>query len=729
MADIPLTISHLASPDGTTPDALGNSDATAKTQQGDKDQAQADVEEVNNDYTRMRSDRRPLEAQWFFNASLIRGLSNTRWNPVLNMLEQRRGPSHKSTDTINIVLPKVKAKLSKFLKSRALPVVQPASTDHEDIMNAKATTKVLEYLWERLQLEEKYEEALLWAMQTGKSFWWFYWNEKAVAAVRDQPDIMGKQPIYDVPLGDVGVDLGTAFEMLVDDPGITKVQNQKKIIRAKTRLVKDVEAQFKLQPGDLEGEVKEGDLFQYQRQIAQLGAKASTGMASLRSGQDKDDKSTYIVVKEHFTAPNDQYPKGCYKVVAGTKLLNKIEELPHGLADRVNPFPVVEFSDNLTAGQFWPTTMVEQLTGIQLQYTRVRRGLDENLKLHQHPKIFVPMQAKVHKNAWTSASGEKIPINWQPGMPPPNQWVVTPPNIASDTWRAIDLLRTESDLVTNLYPASIGGQGATSGFDTSLLQEAADSVHAPDIRRNELALRDGAYIMRRIIKLGYDVQRLIAIVGRDKAPDVFEFSQEQVDEHANIIIDTGSSLPLQKHARIEAILKLDERQAFGPPGDPTRNRKLLKLLDLGSQEEDAAMVGRSEEHARLENLSFTRGEPVEDPMPWENHDVEYEVHTDLLQSPEIKSWTPDKRTALVRHTILHVKWKNPQNAMQLAAVFGMQDVIQEIQQTMALQQSVAQPPAPGPSQPGGPPQGASPAVPQQGPPAQAGGQPAPQAAA
>jgi hypothetical protein len=46
------------------------------------------------------------------------------------------------------------------------------------------------------------------------------------------------------------------------------------------------------------------------------------------------------------------------------------------------------------------------------------------------------------------------------------------------------------------------------------------------------------------------------------------------------------------------------------------------------------MVTRDDDHARLENLAFGRGEPVEDPMPWENHDVEYDIHTDLLKSPK-----------------------------------------------------------------------------------------------
>jgi hypothetical protein len=265
----------------------------------------------------------------------------------------------------------------------------------------------------------------------------------------------------------------------------------------------------------------------------------------------------------------------------------------------------------------------------------------------------------------------------------------------------MDIIRNELDIITNIYPASMGAGGATSGFDTNLLQEAADSVHAPDIRRNELALREAAFKIRRIIKQGYDIPRLISIVGRDKSPEVFEFSADQIDEHANIRIDTGSALPDMKSARLDAILKLDERQTFGPPGDPKRNRTILRMLDLGSMHEAVDLMGAAEDHARLENLAFTKFEPVEDPMPWEDHDAEYEIHTNLLQSPEIKSWPPEQRVALIRHTILHVKWKNPQSALQLAMVFQLQDVVQDVQHLMALQ-AQTMPPAP-PQGPGGPP--------------------------
>jgi hypothetical protein len=706
MAD--LTISQLVG-SGAVPEQAGESYTTpgVNPKAASESDAKA-VAYVNKFYQTRRAERKAYEATWFMNAALIRGLSNTRWNPVLNTLESRKVPAHRSRDTINIVLPKVKAKLSKFLKSRAYPIVRAATTDQEDILNASATTKVLEAKWEFLQLEELYEEVLLESMQTGKAFWWFRWKETAMAQVREPAGLTTKETVHDLPLGDVDVEMGPAWEFLPSDLGIARLAKQPEIMRIKARKIVDVELMFPniIRKGSLKGEFKENELFQYQRQIAQLGS--SNAGATNRFGSDDDDENTCVVVKELFTAPCGSYPKGRYRVVVNDQLLHNEDELPYALHNATNPYPCVEFSDGMTAGQFWPTTMVEQLGPIQGQRTRIRNRLDEHGKLNLNPKIFVPKQAGMHPDSWNNEAGEKIPINWQPGMPPPSQWVVQPGNISNDTWRILEALDKEADVTTNLYPAAMGASGATSGFDTNLLQEAADSVHAPDIRRNELALKNAAFILRRIIKMGYDIPRLVSYIGRDKQPEAFEFSQEQIDEHANIYFEAGSSLPTQKHARIEAILKLDERQVFGPPGDPQRNRALLRMMDLGSHDQADSLTQRDENRARLENMAFTRNLPVEDPMPWENHDVEYEVHSDLLKSDQIHQWAPEQRLALVRHLILHVKWKNPQNALQLAAVFGLQDVILEIQQTMMVQQQFSQPPVAA----GAPPQEAPPSPPQ-----------------
>lgn len=712
MADTGLTISQLVGTNSQAPDVIGHSDATPSVKLPTPDDVAADVQYVNDFYASRRKERRPYEAVWFQNAALIRGLANTQWNPQLNSLVSRKTPNHRSRDSINVVLPKVKAKLSKFLKNRVTWVVRTASDDYDDILDAQASTKALAYQHKRLQVEESYEEVLLSAMQTGKAFWWFYWDERATAQFVEPAGLTTPEQVHDLALGDVGLEVGSAFEVLPSDLAITRMAKQPEMMRVKARKIEDAEALFPDLKGKLTGEFQEHDLFQYQRQIAQLGA-AYTG--NYRSDErNKDGKPTHVAVKELFTAPCAAYPQGCYRVVIGQNLAKKVMELPYGLSNRANPYPGVEFSDGLTAGQFWPTTLVEQLAGVQNQRNRLRNRLDEHTKLVAQPKMFVPKQAGLPEGFLNSEAGQQIPINWQPGMPPPQQWVLNPPPISADVYNQLNLTERESDLISNLYPASVGGDNANSGFETNLLQEAADSVHAPDIRRNELALEDAGYKIRRLMKLGYDVPRLIKVIGQDHQAEAFEFSASQIDEHADIVVEAGSGLPQQKHARIEAVLKMDERQLFGPPGDPTRNRRMLRMMDLGSTDEMSNLLERDENRARLENLQFIKNQPVEDPMPWENHDVEYEIHTDLLKSQIIKSWPPEQRKALVRHTILHVKWKNPVNALQLAAVFGLQDVVAEIQQTMMIEQQAQaltpQAQAPAQGQPPATPQGGAPAA-------------------
>lgn len=675
---------------------------------------------VDAKYSQWRSDRRPYEVQWFVNAALIRGLHASKFNPITNQLETAPSPAHRSNDALNLILPKVKAKLSKMLKSRAIPVVVAASADYDDVLNAQGTTKALEYQWQRLTLEAKYEEVILLTMVFGKAFWWIFWDEKARAMVKED-QVIGKPMIHDIPLGDVGVEVDDAFSLLVADMGVMRLNQQPEIMRVKARPVRDAEALFDKPKGFLTPDVKESELFQYQRQIAALGARATTGFGMRGAGRGADEQPTHVIVKELFVASCAEYPEGRYIVVASGKILHSADFLPYNLGTTTMPFPAIEFCDTLSPGQFWPTTMVEQLATPQRRYNRMLNQLDEELKLHTHPWCFVPKQAQIHPDAFGSEAGQKIPFNFQPGMPPPDQWIVRPGAINQDIYRVVDMTMQHFDIMSNLYPAAIGAAGATSGFDTNLLQEAADSVHAPDIRRNDLGLREAAFKIRRVMKMGWDIPRLVSVMGRDKAPEAYEFHNSQIDEHANIVIDTGSALSDMKAARLEQILKLDERQAFGPPGDPTRNRKLMRMLDMGSYAEQTDLIDAAEDHARLENLAFTRGEPVEDPMPWENHDVEYEIHTAKLQSPDIKTWPPVQRAQLIAHTIYHVMWKNPQHALMLATTFGMQDVIARIQQFMMMQAQLAAPP-PAPQPDGGTPPEQAP----QSQPAQA-QQPEPQA--
>lgn len=673
------------------------------------------VTEVEAFYNSGRQQRRPYEIQWFLNASFIRGQHQVKWNPIQSRLESRKTPNHRSKNTINRILPKVRARLAKFTKTRPLPIVVPANTDRQSVMDAKATEKVLDYQWRRMGMETKYEDVLLWAMTTGKSFWWIRWDKDILGRVQmPGPEFGGDNSIAEIPLGDVVIEIGTAFEMLVADPGVPRVADQEKIMRVKTRPVAEVEKRYGLTPGTLEPDANVTDLFQYQKQIAEIGARTIAGY--FVEGSEKTQKGlTHVVVKELFARPCAEYPKGRYVVVAGGKCLKNEEELPYDFGGASpNPYPVIEFTDTMTAGQFWPTTLVEQLIGIQKEYNDLRNKISEQLKLQMHPKFLVPKQANLAPNAYNSEAGEKIEFTFIPGMPIPS--FLQAPRTSDDTWRVLDIIKIEFDDLTSIYPASVGGQGdnGESGFQTNLLQEASDSVHAPDIRRNELAVEETAFKVRRLMSQGYDIPRLVSIVGRNHQPDVFEFSQDNIDEHAHVIVQAGSALPTLKAARAKMIMEMHGAMLFGDPNDPATKRRVLGMLEIGGIEDATDIIKRDEDQARLENLEVSKGQPLEPPMPWENHTVHYESHTDTLKSPDLKTWPPAQRDELVRHVILHARFINPQNALMLAQQFGYTDLAQQIMPMVAASQA---PPG------GTPPQGASGPPPQGGPP----GAPPPQA--
>lgn len=689
----------------------GKSDSTPSL-----DKAQA-VALVNGYYQQWRQDRRPYETQWFLNAAFVRGQQYVKWNPVLNKLENRKTPSHRQKVPINRILPKVRARLAKWVKNRPRPQVLPANTDRQSILDAKATEKTLDYQWRRQALETKYEDVLMQAMVTGKSFWWLRWNPDAVGRVQDvSPEEGGSGEVLELPLGDIEIEVGSAFEILVADPGVTRIADQPMIMRIKARDTADVEQRHSLPAGSVKGDTQNADLFQFQKQIAEIGSKNISGF-SLSDRSKDDEHFPLVIVKELFIRPTVRYPKGRYIVVAGDTLLKDIPELPYDFGPQAhNPYPVVEFIDTLTPGQFWPTTMVEQLIGIQKEYNDLRNKGREQLSLTMHPKLLIPKQANLSSNAYNSEAGEKIEFHYIPGMPLPT--FLQPPTVSPDTYRMIELVKMEFDELTLIYPASVGGAGdnGESGFQTNLLQEASDSVHAPDIRRNELAIEEVALKMRRFMVMGYDIPRLISIVGKGHQPEVYEFSQDNIDEHAHVIVQAGSALPTLKAARAKMIMEMHGATLFGDPNDPATKRRVLSMLEIGGIEDATDMLKRDEDQSHLENLDVTKGNALEPPMPWENHQIHYEFHTDLLKSSEIKSWTPEQRDELVRHVILHARFINPTNAMMLAQQFGYTDLA-------AMIAPMIQPPAPPPGADGppqgpeaGPPSGPPPEQPPAGPP-------------
>ena len=657
---------------------------------------------VSGCYDRARSTRRAYEGQWYLNAAFIRGQHWVEWDNHSRTLTAEVAPQRRIRRTWNLVLPKVRARQAKFQKNRAKPEVKPATSDIKDILNSRMTTKALDYSWRNLGLEQTYASALGWSMRTGHGLWWIRWDPSLMARVKYKDPETGEEKVEDAQLGDVAVEPSGAFELLPGDPMIETIGRQPWIIRERTRPLSWIAQRYEAGKFVMsEGKDQGGS--GYDRQISQLSPSALSGIGGGGSPEGRDDKDPVSIVKEFFQAPTAKFPKGRQIIWSNGVLLKTQAELPYQMWDmRSNPYPVVDFIDLDTVGQFWNSTLVEQYIGPNRQYNRIRSRLEEHLKLMMSGKILVARQHNVPKSAWNSSMGEIIEYQAHPNIPPPSIW--TPPPVVADTWRVLDKLTEEIDTISGIHPSSEGAVGsATSGFQTNLLQEATDAVHAPDVRRHELAIEEAAFKIRRIMKLMYDIPRLISITSSDSQVEAFEFSAAEIDDHADIVVQAGSALPDLKGAKIQMALELRGSGIFGDTADPEVNRKVLNMLDIGDLGSVYATARRDEERARLENIDFEEGRIPDIPLFCDNHDIHSRVHTDELKSSTFKQWTEEAQSGFIDHILWHATYINPPAAAQIAAIYGHEAPM------------LPQPPAP-PVQPGmeqGPPPPAPP--PNQGP--------------
>ncbi len=632
---------------------------------------QALIAEVRADFDEWSRLKRPFEGNWYLNAAFLRGEQNAVFNSAQGRLITPQTPSYRVKPRINRIMPKVRGRNAKFFKNRPKPVVVPASTERKDILDARCTEKAILYTWARQRMEEKHKDARSWATIGAKGFWWIRWNEALEARVV-QKDAVGKPQAQTLALGDVEIEVGSPFEVFVADPAQPRIGRQPKIIRARLRARKDIQARYPLLEKVANAQVGANDSpVRIPDRIAQLNPSIATGF-NVASAKDTHEKMVLVI--EHFTAPCAEYPKGRYAVVVGEELAKVTDELPYQLYDHpYNPYPCVEFRDTLSAGQFWNTTIVEQLIDLQREYNEVRGLIRENLRAVSRPKIIVYKQHNLAEGAYTSQAGEVLELNWVPSLPPPQ--ILQAANVANDCWNILALISKEFDDLTQIYPSAEGKAGtATSGYQTMLLQESADGVHAPDIREDELAIEEAGWKIRRLMKLMYDVPRLISILGPNSAPEVMEFHQNQIDEFAEVRIQAGSMLPDMKAARVQTIQEMFKAGLFGNPQDPQVRRRVLEMVELGGMDVVSEDERRDTDEAQQENYALQQAQAILAAQFYEDHITHIFVHQNALKSSEWIKGDPQQRAALIAHLITHYDFVNPQLAFGLRQQFNMQQL-------------------------------------------------------
>ena len=587
------------------------------------------VEDRWNDRDRFRQ---TFERQWYINIAQYLGLQYHSYNDLAGKLYLPKAPAWRVRLVCNRLMPIVRKIVSKILRQRPIWTVLPATGEVEDQIRAIVGTKILQYYWRWLDMDQLLVDSLTWLGTTGNVFLQCVWDSTKGAEIAIEPQEMAMLPPalqrfakQGVNLGDVAVSLVTPFE-IDPDPDCTQFTEATHAMQSKATDVEWIKDRYNvtIEP-DYSGEDVLGRY--YEKKLATIAGPSIFG--GVKANAEESNKT---LLHSLWVNPTKRYQHGRLAVVAGGKLL-QVGDLPNSYYR----IPFIHLREIPVPGRFWGTCALEQCIPLQAEYNRGRSSWVECRNLMSKPKWLVPRGSGIQATALTSEPGEVV--EYTPGFKP-EAW--SPPPMPDYVRQLLEyaLKDIEDSSAQHEVTNARAPSRVRSGVAIATLQEQDDTMLAPLFMTFEKTLsKIGSWILQ-LVAQNVTERRLVKIVGKDheidtlvfKGKDLIGTHQEPGINYFDVETQMGSQLPMSRASRVQYLIDLVREGILDKVQD---KRKILQMLELGTEEPFINDANLDRQEARRENGQMLQGIMIE-PQPWNDDLIHAEEHRRFQKNPNFQ---------------------------------------------------------------------------------------------
>ena len=634
--------------------------------------------------------REVMERQWKLNLSFYKGKQYVFYNRRSRRIESLPTddgdkPRYRVRMVANQIAPHSISLLSRLTKTKPTFFATPASSSYEAIKATEVAETLLEFWWDKLNLAEKREEAILWGIICGNGFWKVSWDTSVGSSIKVMVSPDGKpilSPVMEhffkhelaksgidprdfekeVFEGEIRVDILAPFDVLLDDTA---------------QVFEDCKYAFCMHPMSPK-EIKT-------RYGADLKANAinkypdETLPNSYMTGSNKTKENVRIVYYGYFI-PTADNPEGRYVVfVKNPDIVLYDSPWPY-------PFkmlPLVKFAGMRIPGQLYDTSVVEQAIPLQKELNRTLSQMIEYKNLTLKPQMLAPVGSL--RQRMTDEPGAIFEYNPVAGKVPEAIPIPGLPGYVTQHLQDMGQRLKEVFGLTELMQGTVP-PNVEAGVAIDLLQEAATDRLAPQILMMEKALERAGNLMLNLAQKYYTEPRLMMLSGgAGSKPRVQQFEHADVLSGVQIKVEAGSGLPRTragKQARVFQMLNMGLIT-------PSKAYKYLDLADFKNlqaqfqADEDQAMrehdkliegmiinvaaanVAQAQMMNQMQNPEFDpeTGVPVQmdpamlqqsmdaglQPLTFENKVTHLETHGAYMKSQEFELLPPDIQARFYKH--------------------------------------------------------------------------------
>lgn len=608
-----------------------------------------------------------------------------------------------------------RAAISKLIKQRPTNEVVAPSNDSEDLESAKLGSAILEHLHRSLKQSAKNKRGIGWLLCTGNSAKRVFWDKTAgrvlpLTVPVEQPgptESEDAQPqLVDCPCDEEGNpylledgvtpdlehepimqpegDVGLVVESMLAvrfDPDAESIDDAEEVWIARLWPKAKVMETFGLTEDELDATMDD-ELEQYTNLHSAAAAGADDILGIGLGVSQEEAKGQLYLVLEYYAKQCDEYEEGRHWVQVGKTLVGDEEPLPEGFWP-----PIVITQDTPIPGQLHAIGLIPQVVPLNEKYNYLDgKILEHGVTMSMGGIWFV---APEDKGMTISTDPGQVKVSKAYGAygRPPVQakMEALPEPVYEERNRILEMVQFIAG--TNDIGVGQKPEGVSSGRGFLVLQEVVDSLLMPTLLAFEEAEEEVARRCLVLVQRHYRDERTIKIRGENGKWEIRSFKGSDLVDGLDVRVQTGSSFPWSKSAKMDTALSLLEKLpelALNNQGQPDPV-KVQKILDVGGigvfQSEgdpDAQEVER--EHSMFEAFNPDKG-VMELPQLgfWQTHPVHLERHFDFIKQSymRITRWHPMAQQAFLDHCM----------------------------QTMAAVQQIAAQMAPAPAAPdaGGPP--------------------------
>ena len=628
--------------------------------------------------------RELLERQWKLNLAFFKGKQYVFYNRRSRRIESMPTddgdkPRYRVRLVANQIAPHTMSLLSRLTKTKPTFFATPGQASYEAIKATEVAETLLDFWWDKFNLSEKREEAILWGIICGNGFWKVSWDTSVGSSIklminpdgqpilsplvehffRDELEKSGMDPKMfekEVFEGEIRIDVLAPFDVLLDDTA---------------QVFEDCKYAICMHP------MSSDEI--YTRYGARLKANAVNqypdetlpGTYNMSAGKTKENVR---VVYYGYFLPTADKPEGRYVVF--------VKSPDVVLYDGPWPYPfkmlpLVKFPGMRVPGQLYDSSVVEQAIPLQKELNRTLSQMIEYKNLTLKPQMLAPVGSL--RQRMTDEPGAIFEYNPVAGKVPE---AIPLPGLPSYVFEHVQDLgqRIRDTFGLNEILQGDVPPNVEAGVAIDLLQEAATDRHAPQILMLEKSLERAGNMMLQLAQKYYTEPRMLVINGAGSRPKIERFESADIIAGVGVRVETGSGLPRTragKQARVMQMLQMGlltptkaykyldmadfkSLQAQFQADEEQASREHDKLMDGGVVNEAAARMAQEQLMMSMMQVDPNTGQPMPidpaalqasveaglQPLAYENKNIHLEQHGLYMKSPEFEDLPSDVRDRL-----------------------------------------------------------------------------------